>query len=482
MFFCIFAMLMKDLKENIKKHKLHIAAILALIASYCFFQFAYPYHLIRREQMNLFLFDWDYISQTYKGIGWLSRLMSDFLEQFFHISMAGPLIIALLLTAIGTVVYKICHKHMSQKPSLAVAAILYFCSFMRETGNLYITRYTVATLGLLTVILLILQFKSIGTRLASALVLLTFGVWALGSPYHHNYGKFWGVPRINYDRVIGLDVEVARERWDKVLKLSKKDLYMVEASYCYNLAHAMKGTLGQKYFNHSQNGDATLLLRVAPERTIFNNCLAGEAWFHLGSMTIAEQSAIIALQASPKHTGARFIVRLAQVNLISGEDAAAQKYLNMLSKTLFYRKWAKCMMPGLQDESTRTQLEQERSKLTDKDFVHHSNNPRTILIGLLDANPTNNLARNYLLCYDLLTYNLDLFMEDYAPNMIKAHIYHEAVLIWLSQHNRLTEQNIAKFGIDKALNAKMQWFFRNPDNYKDTYWYYYMNALEESEQ
>jgi hypothetical protein len=53
-------------------------------------------------------------------------------------------------------------------------------------------------------------------------------------------------------------------------------------------------------------------------------------------MTMAEQSAITSLQASPRHTGARFVTRLARINLITGEDAAAQKYLSMLSRTLFY--------------------------------------------------------------------------------------------------------------------------------------------------
>ena len=65
-----------------------LAAILAFLAAYCFFQFAYPYHLIRREQLTLFLFDWDYILQTYHGTGWLAAFASDFIEQFFHLPLS----------------------------------------------------------------------------------------------------------------------------------------------------------------------------------------------------------------------------------------------------------------------------------------------------------------------------------------------------------------------------------------------------------
>ena len=469
---------MNMIKENHKRNTSVIAAAVAFLVSLGFFQFAYPYHLIRREQMNLFMFDGDYIRQTYQGTGWLARFISDFLEQFFHLPAAGPFIIALLLTAIGTVVYKICRHFLSQWPSLAIASLVIIWSFLRETGNLYTTRYTLVVLGYLVILLFSLQFKRNWLKTLSATVMLIIGAWALGSPTHQHYGKMWGVPKIEYDRMIGLDAEVARERWDKVLKLSKKDLYMVEASYCYNLAQAMKGTLGQKLFNHSQNHAYTLLLRVGTDQSTFTNCIAGEAWFHLGDMTMAEQSAIISLQASPNHTGARYIKRLAQVNLITQEDAAAQKYLDILGKTLFYRKWAKSMMPGYQNEASLNELSQARSKMANKDFVHHSDNPRAILTGLLEANPANSLARNYLLCYDLLTYDLDHFIEDYTPNMIKAHIYQEAVLIWLSQQDKMTEQNIARYGVDNSTASRMQWFFRNPENYKDTYWYYYMDALE----
>ena len=81
-----------------------LAAGLAFLSSFCFFQFAYPYHLIKREQANLFVYDGDYIAETYRGMGWLARFIADFLEQFFHLPVAGPLIVALLVTGIGIVV------------------------------------------------------------------------------------------------------------------------------------------------------------------------------------------------------------------------------------------------------------------------------------------------------------------------------------------------------------------------------------------
>jgi len=119
-----------------KKHIGPLASALAFLAAFGFFQFAYPYHLMRREQMTLFVYDWDYIRQTYGGTGWLARFVCDFLDQFFHLPVVGPLVVALLLTAIGVVVYRICRRFIGQWPSLAVAALFYAWSFLRETENL----------------------------------------------------------------------------------------------------------------------------------------------------------------------------------------------------------------------------------------------------------------------------------------------------------------------------------------------------------
>ena len=454
-----------------------IFAGLGFLAAWGFFQFALPYHLVRREQLDLFLFDGDYLRQTYQGAGWLARLGGDFLEQFYHLPAVGPLVVALLLTAVGAVVYRICRHFLGRWPALGIAALFFAWSFLRETGGFYLTRYTLAVLGYLSLVLLALQCRRAWMRPVAAAALLAAGSWPLGAPFHPEYGKAWSVPDFRLERVFGLDVEVARERWDKVLELSETDLSVEEACYCYNLALAMRGELGERLLNHSQNHHYTLLFPVSSDRSIFTNCLAGEAWFHLGDLTVAEQSAITALQASPRHTGARFLVRLARVNLILGEEAAAQKYLDLLGRTLFYGKWARDLQPGRRGESAEAGLAAARTRLIRRDFVHHAEEPREILLELLRTDPANAPARNYLLCYDLLRYDLDAFVEDYLPEMVPARLYHEAVLIWLSRNGRLNPEEVARFGVDVATVDRMGRFGRNPARYKDTYWYYYLQAM-----
>ena len=450
-----------------KRHT--VLAALAFAAAFGFFQAAYPYHLMRREQMTLFVFDWEYIRQTYRGAGWLARFCCDFLDQFFHLPLVGPIIIALALTAIGVVTYRIFRHFLGEWPSLGIATLVYAWSFLRETENLYSTRYTLVVLGYLTLVLLALQFRKNGSRAFAAVVFLAAGAWLLGSPAHRYYGKWWGTPEVAYDRMIGLDTEVARENWDKVLKLSEKDLYMTEASYCYNLATAMKGHLGEELFKHSQNGTGSLFIRISTDKSPFSNGLAGEVWYQLGDMTLAEQSAIIALQASPKHTGARYIKRLAQTSLATGETASARKYLSLLSGTLFYGKWARKM---LEEPPVAKPLPKE-------DFVHYSTRPRPVLLGLLEANPANTAAREYLLCLDLLNLDLEHFMEDFPKGTVATSIYGEAVLIQLSLEDRLEEKELLRYGMDTGALDRMNRFFSNPSLYEHTYWFYYLDKMNE---
>ena len=213
-----------------------------------------------------------------------------------------------------------------------------------------------------------------------------------------------------------------------------------------------------------------MFIRISTDKSPFSDGLAGEVWYQLGDMTIAEQSAIIALQASPKHTGARYIKRLAQASLKAGQAASARKYLGLLSGTLFYGKWAReRLQEPIPDGKT----------LPREDFVHYSTRPRPVLLGLLEANPSNTAALEYLLCYDLLNLDLAHFMEDFPEKTVATSIYEQAVLIQLSLEDRLDEKDLLRYGIDTGALDRMRRFFSDPARYPDTYWFYYLDKMNE---
>ena len=104
-----------------------------------------------------------------------------------------------------------------------------------------------------------------------------------------------------------------------------------------------------------------------------------------------------------------------------------------------------------------------------------------VLLGLLEANPSNTLARNYLLCFDLMRYDMEAFMEDYVPDMIKGRLYHEAVLIWLNQHEMMSEQAIARYGVDASTVDRLGRFYTNPNAFKNSYWLYFLKAMQQAQ-
>lgn len=463
---------------KLSKEKYFTAA--AFLAAFGFFLAAYPYHLMRREQFTLFLFDIPYIIRTYAGTGCVSRFLGDFAEQFYCIRIIGPIIVSLLLTLSGVLTYRICRCFTGKKLSLLIALIIYLFSFLRETETRYITQYTIAFAGYLLCIYGSLKFRKPLHRIIALPVSLALGWFLFGPPHHKDYGKLTGKPDFEYEKLIAMDVETYRENWDKVLDMSKSKLLYNEACYMHNLAAAMKGQLSRSLFTHPQNYANGLFLMV-DQVTPFSNGMAGEVWYHLGNMTLADQSAMVSLQFSPKHTGARFVQRLAMINLVSGQYGSAEKYLKMLSKTLFYRKWAISMMPGNQSPETRASMEEMRRNLVNSDIVSGSNDYRLLLRKLIEANPGNVMAREYLLCYNLLTCDLNAFMEEYRPGKDNSNIYQEAAIIWLNiQYNNgaFTDVNFEDYGITDATIERFQKFNRAPERYKTTYWYYYTTVIE----
>ena len=186
-------------KNNNGRIPCYLVAISAFLAAWGFFQFAYPYHLMRREQLNLFMYDWDYIRQTYVGTGWLSHLAGDFIDQFLCFQVLGPMLIALILTAIGVVTYRICRRFMGKWPSLLIAAAIFGWSFMRETGNLYQTQYSITTLGYLLLILAGMQFSRKWLKAAgvAAFVAAGFFVHVIKSKIDNS-----ALPRMEIDWVV----------------------------------------------------------------------------------------------------------------------------------------------------------------------------------------------------------------------------------------------------------------------------------------
>ena len=298
---------------------------------------------------------------------------------------------------------------------------------------------------------------------------------------------YYGEEKPGIEYAFGLLLEAIDGNWEKVEEMTRGSRKSELAAYYHNLAMAMKGCLADSLMYYYQPFGRGLFMPIGDESTQLKIAARSEAWYRLGEMTMAEHAAMLAQSFSPNHYGVPYLKRLAEVNLVTGQEEAARKYLRLLSKEPGCEKWVADRMPGQQSEEVKDHLKKMRSLVPTSDVVHSQGQYRTILKNLLVSNPDNQLARQYLLCYDLLVKDLVSFMQDYDPSRDRSRLYDEAVLMFLAQCNAVTQQNLSHYRIPKEVFQD----FKDYDHlsalsggamaplqkkFDKTYWFFYQYA------
>ncbi len=152
-----------------------------------------------------------------------------------------------------------------------------------------------------------------------------------------------GVTR-GYDRemyeLIWQDYQVRNERWDAIVERAKE--YQVKTAFssvCVNLALAEKRQLADRMFDFYQSGeDALLMPRI---RDLTSMLPTMEAFWRLGMVNSAQRYAFDTQESilNGRKSG-RCTKRIAECMLVNGHRQTAQKQLDLLKKTVFYRQWA----------------------------------------------------------------------------------------------------------------------------------------------
>ena len=173
------------------------------------------------------------------------------------------------------------------------------------------------------------------------------GVWAVLLAA----SLFW-IPQ-GYDKqkyeLVEYDYLVRTGQWEKIVRKAEQHQPSLPMSVCaVNLALGMTNQLGDRAFEFFQHGAEGLLPKFVRD---FNSTqLTGEAYFQLGLVNTAQRYAFEAMEAIPNYyKSGRAVKRLAETNLINGQYRVAEKYLRMLEKTVFYRRWAQSRREMLAD-------------------------------------------------------------------------------------------------------------------------------------
>ncbi|MBR1926740.1 MAG: hypothetical protein IJ840_03170 [Bacteroidales bacterium] len=266
------------------------------------------------------------------------------------------------------------------------------------------------------------------------------------------------------------------EDWDGIIEAAGRgtpSLSPVSVA-CLNLAMAKTGMFPDGLFKGFQNGPQGL---ISDKKIDFISPLAfAHVYWALGLVDSAQRMVYEAQESIPDYQKSAYCHKwLARTNRVNGDHAVADKYMEALGHTLFYRKWRPSDDVG----------HISKQRLTEKDMVSSDENIHEVLSLLARRDTSNTLARDYLLAYDMLALDLDGFVADYQATHrsqeVVSVVYAEALaLAWARNHRDfngipwtlpegIAERCVAFFG-DRGAN-RPKGTMRS--KYGTTYWFYY---------
>lgn len=287
------------------------------------------------------------------------------------------------------------------------------------------------------------------------------------------------------------DFLTRRFQWNAILAEARKDNPQKPYEMAsVNLALVKTGN-AHRMFDFYQNGTDGLL----PEYTndFMHPLIPSEAYFQLGMVNASQRYSFEAQELIPDfQKSVRAYKRLAETNLINRNYKVAEKYLKTLEKTLFYRDWARSRMAMCGNEAA---IDADpgygylRSvRLHDRDFLFNRQAMESMLAYLVQENPSNHMALEYLLAWDLLDKNLKGFVnfcpfEGYTGGVPRC--YQEAFLLDFADTTQSLD-NVPAF-IDRDVVTSFSIFMREhgsgtsaqtlANRFGNTYWYYYFYRL-----
>lgn len=459
------------MKKNLSSYYPTAVIVLWAIIIWCFFQFWYPYHFFFQEQNQIFLYSCDYI-ETYRGSGWLARLIGDFLTQFYYYLYVGATTLTLCLLAIATLLYiGLRNFKVSRIVALVLALVVMTFVAVCHFSTSYRLSSTISVMGWC----LLLWLVSIMNRR-----LLKFSVLACGLlPCYLLFGipevKKIQSPDFILEKDFAVDCEYYFGNHNKVIKMVEGyDQWTSQMLFFYNLVQAQRGQLPDNLLKFTPT-DLGTFYRIGPETPMLTIRNMNELYWALGDMTFTERAAMMTNVFSRDNRNVRMMRRLAECNIVSGDSLAAEKYLRILDKTLVYRQWAENIRRHGKD------IYKEKIKMVNRhDTITITDNAHFLMMQLLDANPDNTIALDYILCSTLLLKDIANFKRDYDRYCIETgkprikKLYQEALCIWLAGTNAPQEDWQRYIQSQDVIRRFMEYNDqRGNPKFKDTYWYYF---------
>ena len=457
--------------KQLRYYPVVVIALWAIVC-WCFFQFWYPYHFFYQEQNQIFLWSCDYLSTYFEKPGGLATLFGDFLTQFYYYLYVGAIILTFCLFLIGITLYQALRNFkVSKVVALLLALVVMTFVAVCHFNTSYRLASTISVFGWILMLWFVSLIRGWKMRLIiTALVLLPCYL-VFGLPQVKKIQS----PDFILEKDFAVDCEYYFGNHDKVIKMVEGyDQWTNQMLFFYNLVQAQRGQLPEHLLKFMPT-DLGTFYQIGPETPMLTIRNMNELYWVLGDMTFTERAAMMTNVFSTNNRNVRMMRRLAECNIVSGDSLAAEKYLRILDRTLVYRQWADNLRQhGKEIYKEKIQMVNHHDTITISDNAHF------LMMQLLDANPNNTVALDYILCSTLLLKDIENFKRDYDRYCIDTgkprlkSLYQEALCIYLAGTNAPQEDWQRYIQRQDVMQRFMEYNqHRGHPKFKGTYWYYF---------
>jgi len=290
--------------------------------------------------------------------------------------------------------------------------------------------------------------------------------------------------------VFEVDYYLGNKQWKKVLDIGRRYQNNDHIVHALNRALYHLGLLPSDMFSYKQSMRSFMLSASEEGHSPWNKI---GTYYDLGAVNKCE----CVLADSLEKYGERpeLIKKLAIVRIAKNDIPSARIYLEALNKTLFYSGWASNYLKQLDADPNMSgdeEIQRLRSLMLHEDKGELEFLVEGMFIDLLERNPKNRMAFEYLMAFYMLMGDNEGFiqnidrLDDFNYPQIPRH-YQEAILsyIYLTknmsdlQGRRININSLNRFKefmrvVELYGNNRQAAFYELVKNYSDTYYFYYM--------
>ena len=432
-----------------------VLSVLVGIGIFLFWYLAYPHALSYQEQYQLFLWTGDYFMERISVPGGFADWLGEFVVQFYYVEWLGALLLALLFVALQRLTARLLPEKWFLLSLVPVALVLWLMGDINVLLSFPVAIVLALALACIRlpkrvswidILILPIAYWLIGSAVWIYILVRTIQIgwkhlwtagwlvavqlmayawllpqWPLqqvmvGQTYYRiplHYPQWGGYDKDMYE-LIRQDYLVRNERWDEIVRRAGE--YQVRTPFwsnCVNLALSQKRLLADRMFDFYQSGEDALI--IPRTRDLTSMLPSAEAFWRLGMVNSAQRYMFDTQESilNAKKSG-RCTKRIAECMLVNGHYQTAQKQLNLLKKSLFYRSWAEEAETMMKDEAKINahpvygKLRQLRYK---ENFLYNYDEIDKMFGLLFMNNQENKMALDYFMAQMLLKGNLQGFHE-----------------------------------------------------------------------